>query len=179
MQDLKKENEEQARQIESLSSQIDSLGARGHWCGVKSIWSTIGTITYDRRSISDSNMDITRTPLDINTGINSQCYYYLDIDICHILGIFTVPVSGAWRLTYSMRSSVDSGEYNYCYLYLNGEQMPETRHETHSDNGWVRSTGGRVVTVEASAGDEIEIRTTRMEGHYYNFLYCAEYMTKM
>ena len=90
-----------------------------------------------------------------------------------------MPVSGAWRLTYSMYSRVDSGDSNYCFLYLNGEQLTETYHWTSSETGLVRSTGGRVVTVEASAGDRIEIRATVMDGFYISILYCAEYIPKM
>ncbi len=90
-----------------------------------------------------------------------------------------MPVSGGWRLSYSMWSVVYSGDYNFCYLYKNGEQMPETRHETYSESGDVWSTGGRVVTLEASAGDEIEIRATAMDGVYYHILYCAEFIPRM
>ena len=88
-------------------------------------------------------------------------------------------MSGAWRLTYSLYSWVNSGEVNYCYLFLNGEALPETDHTTSSETGQVRSTGGRVVTLEASAGDKIDIRTDRMDRYYYDILYCAEYLPKM
>ena len=72
-----------------------------------------------------------------------------------------------------------SGEYNFCYLYLNGAQLDETKHHSYSESGEVQSTGGRVVTVEASAGDKIKIRTTRMDDYYFRILYCAEYIPKM
>ena len=105
----------------------------------------------------------------------------MDIDIDdHISGIFTVPVSGAWRVTFSMRSVVNSGDGNFCYLYINGARLYETQHYTYSESdGEMVSTGGRVVTLEASAGDNIEIRATRMDGIYYEILYCAEYIPKM
>ena len=91
-----------------------------------------------------------------------------------------MPVSGAWRISYSMFSWVDSGEQNDANLYINGQQLSdETFHRTYSESGLVVSTSGRVVTVEASAGDEIEIRTTTMLGDYYRILYCAEYIAKM
>ena len=89
-----------------------------------------------------------------------------------------MPVSGAWRLSYSMYSLVDSGDYNYCYLFINGQALLETDHVTYSKTGGVASTGGRVVTLEASAGDLIEIRTTAMNGYYMYILYCAEYIPK-
>ena len=90
-----------------------------------------------------------------------------------------MPVSGAWRLTYSLESWVDSEAINYCYLYINGEKLDETQHEQRSGSGWDSTTGGRVVTVEASASDKIEIRADRMDGYYYQILYCAEYLPKM
>ena len=88
-------------------------------------------------------------------------------------------MSGTWRLTYSLTSIVHNGEVNYCFLYLNGEELFETKHDTYSASGQVTSTSGRVMTVEASAGDKIEIRTTRMDGAYYDTLYCAKYIPKM
>ena len=71
---MSEEREQQEFQIESLSSQIDSLGARGHWCATRTQddWRTPGTITYERITYSDSNMNISALPLDINTGINTQ-----------------------------------------------------------------------------------------------------------
>ena len=88
-------------------------------------------------------------------------------------------MSGAWRLSFSMWSYVNTGLFNDCYLYLNGQKLLETTHETFSASGQVHSTGGRVVTVEVSAGDKIEVRATRMDGSYYYILYCAEYIPKM
>jgi len=139
--------------------QIESLGARSHWCGYQNLWTSVGTITYNNIFFSDSNMNITADPLDINTGI------------------FTVPVSGAWRLSFSMWSLVGSGDFNYCYLFINGEALID--HNTYSQSGAVSSTSGRVVTLEASAGDNIEIRTTEMTGTYWDILYCAEFIPKM
>ena len=70
--EMSEKMEQQEFQIESLSSQIDSLGVRGHWCGEQDSWRTVGTITYDTIYYSDSNMNITDTPLDINTGITQS-----------------------------------------------------------------------------------------------------------
>ena len=87
-------------------------------------------------------------------------------------------MSGDWRVSYSLMSKLDSG-YNFCFLYLNGQQQWATRHQTYSTGAMVQSTGGRVVTLEASAEDEIEIQTTTMDGSYWNILYCAEFIPKM
>ena len=169
-----------AADVERNSVDITTLATTGTWCGYQDYWSPVGTINYDSLTFSASNnMNYAATPLDINTGINSLFFYYLDI--CHFSGIFTVPVSGAWRLTYSLYSQGASVDYNVCFLYINGDQLDETRHVTYSESGIMISTSGRVVTLEASAGDKIEIRATTMEGSYgyYYILYCAEYIPKM
>ena len=78
--------QQQAIKIDSLTSsdlhqasQIQSLGLRGAWCGHKETWTTDNSlITYDTLTFSDTNMNITGTPLDINTGNYSRkCYYLL------------------------------------------------------------------------------------------------------
>ena len=172
---------EVAADVARNSADITTLATFGTWCGYQDTWTTDGTITYDRIKFSASNnMNYASTPLNINTGINSnKCYYYLDIDICHISGIFTVPVSGTWRMTLNMYSRVDSGDYNYSYLYRNGQELYETFHDTFSGSGEVRSTGGRMVTLEASAGDQLAIVATKMDGSYWYIMYCAEYIPKM
>ena len=78
-----------------------------------------------------------------------------------------------------MESQVYSGDYNRGYLFINGLALPETEHWTYSASDWMYSTGGRVVTLEVSAGDEIEIRITEMDGSYAYILYCAEFIPKM
>ena len=78
-----------------------------------------------------------------------------------------------------MYSYVDSGDSNYCYLYLNGDQLDETQHKTYTSSGQVGSTGGRVVTLEAIGGDQIEIKTTRMDRSYWQIIFCGEYIPKM
>ena len=92
-----------------------------------------------------------------------------------------MPVSGAWRVSFSMASlvGVGYGDQNRAYLYINGNQLDETEYWTYSESGLVCSTGGRVLTLEASAGDKIEVRTTRVDGYHYNVLYCAECIPKM
>ena len=181
MEDMEQNIVAVAEDVQRNSADISTLATIGYWCAEQISGRTVGTITYDRITYSNSNnMNIATTPLDINTGNYSHnCYYYLDIDICHISGIFTVPVSGAWRLSYSMRSAVESGEYNLCYLFINGNLLLFTEHYTYSENGNMGSTGGRVVTLEASAGDEIEVRTTHIGGDYLTISFCAEFIPKM
>ena len=59
-----------AEDVERNSADITTLATMGTWCGTKKEWYTVGTITYDSITYSDSNnMNIAATPLDINTGI--------------------------------------------------------------------------------------------------------------
>ena len=78
-----------------------------------------------------------------------------------------------------MYSRMESKDDNICYLSINDEALDETRHYTYSESGVALSTGGRVVTLEANAGDQIEIRTAKMEGRYNYINFCAEYIPKM
>ena len=79
-------------------------------------------------------------------------------------------------MSFSMYSNVGSGDFNKAGIHFNGNIMYETVHRTFSSSGEVQSTGGGVVTLKASAGDKIEIRTTSMEGSYYYIMFCAEYL---
>ena len=88
-------------------------------------------------------------------------------------------MSGVWRLTFSMYSYVDSGDYNTAMLYINGDKVDESQHWTYSGSGWVESTSGRELTREFSQGDNIELRTTQMNGDYWYINYCAEYVPKL
>ena len=90
-----------------------------------------------------------------------------------------MPVSGAWRLSYSLEFQVHNNDANSCYIYFNGEALIMTRSWTNSEVGWVYSAAGRDVTLEASAGDQIEIRADGLGGHYLDIQYCAEYIPRI
>ena len=95
-----------------------------------------------------------------------------------------MPVSGAWRISYSLQSSYRGvalirDEVNVAWLYKNGYSLQGTEHYSASSDGWVTSTGGRVVTLEANAGDRIDLRATRMDGNFWDILFCAEFIPKM
>ena len=82
-------------------------------------------------------------------------------------------------MSYSMWSAVSDAETNSAFLYLNGSRLDETYHSTFSGNEWVRSTSGRVLTLEASTGDQIEFRATVMDGDFRRLHFCAEFIPKM
>ena len=91
-----------------------------------------------------------------------------------------MPVSGAWRVSYSHYSVVESGDDNNTVIYLNGRNLGASSvHHTYTSTGMVNTTSGRVVILRASAGDTIELRTGTMEGHYNDISFCVEYIPKM
>ena len=84
-------------------------------------------------------------------------------------------MTGTWRISFSMRSRVHSGEYNYAFLYHNGEQMQETEHWNYSDRDLVCSTGGREILVTAQQGDTLTLRSGGLDWGFYHILTCFEY----
>ena len=101
--------------------------------------------------------------------------YHSLVNICLIAGIFTVPMTGTWRISFSLMSLLNTGDYNYAYLYHNGQLIPETLHKTHSNSGEVWSTGGREILVTAQQGDTLTLRTERLDYHFNYILTCFEY----
>ena len=78
-----------------------------------------------------------------------------------------------------MYSRVESGDYNVAYIYLNGNMLVSSGHDTYTDSGAVISTSGRELTMEVSQGDNIKLRTTHMGDEYYYINFCAQYVPKM
>ena len=68
---LTSSDQQQETHIEDNIQRLDTLSTRGRWCGIQDSWFTVNsTITYDRIfTSSDTNMDVSVTPLDITTGI--------------------------------------------------------------------------------------------------------------
>ena len=75
--------ESHSTEIASLTSsltRLDSMATRGTWCAYQNgpVEST-GRITYDRLTFSDTNMDISGTPLRTSTGICSYSHKFYKI----------------------------------------------------------------------------------------------------
>ena len=90
-----------------------------------------------------------------------------------------MPVSGGWRVSYSLVSEVWSGYEMKAQLYQNSRGIPESEHNTYSGLHPKYSTGGREVTLEASRGDTIYLIAHKMGGEYNHIYFCAEYIPKM
>ena len=86
-------------------------------------------------------------------------------------------MSGAWKISFSLYSYLGSHAANYAFLYLNGTQLEETRHDTYNQVGQVVTTGGRSLILEVSAGDNITLGTSDMYGVYFRIHFCADYIS--
>ena len=73
---LTSSDEKQEIKIEDNIQRLDTLSTRGRWCGYQDGWSADNSIiTYDSYFFTDTNMNVSVTPLDITTGniFTSNC----------------------------------------------------------------------------------------------------------
>ena len=92
-----------------------------------------------------------------------------------VAGIFIVPMSGTWTVSFSFMSQTDSGDFNLAYIYHNEEQILESVIWTNSAGSLVESTGARRVFIQAEAGDTISARTTVQNYRTFDISTCIEY----
>ena len=94
------------------------------------------------------------------------------------LGVFTVPVTGVWRVSFSLTSDVNTGNVNWVYIYHNQEKIVEAEHSAYNENnGIVSSTGGRELITRAERGDTFHLGTKGMKGGFYNIITCFEFVS--
>ena len=68
---LMSSDEQQEIMIEDNVQRLDTLSTRGRWCGYKYDWSTANSIiSYDSITFEETNLNVSVTPLDINTGFS-------------------------------------------------------------------------------------------------------------
>ena len=129
----------------------------GPWYAYNSV------ITYDRLAtdeMSGSSMYNVTGGLDINTGVFTVGQGY----------------SGVWEVSYTIRSGQNSGEHNLAFLYINGEPIYESIHETAytGSEGGVASLGSRSLYMRLESGDTISLRTGTDDGDLYHITLCFE-----
>ena len=70
-------------------------------------------------------------------------------------------------------------EENIVWVYINDWAVPESLHKSYFNNahnaGEVTYTGGREIFLNADEGDTISLRTTTMQGNFWEILMCLEY----
>ena len=81
-------------------------------------------------------------------------------------GVFTVGYAGTWEISYTMRSGQDPGTANEAWLYINGEQIEESRHNSfyYDSEGHMASLGSRSLYMRLESGDTITLRTGDIHG---------------
>ena len=61
--------QKQETRIAENFQRLGDISTRGRWCGYQDHWTAnLSIITYTSLTFSDTNMDISETPFDINTG---------------------------------------------------------------------------------------------------------------
>ena len=91
--------------------------------------------------------------------------------------MFTVPVTGVWRVSFSLQSGVNTGKHNNVYIYHNQQQIVETQHWTYSEYYMVTSTGGRELVTKAAWGDTFHLGTFGMGGTFEKIITCFEFVS--
>ena len=99
----------------------------------------------------------------------------LKINIYDISGIFIVPMSGTWRLSFSLGTMSDSYQDSTLCLFINDVHIEEAIHYSYSNGGLVGATGGREWTLKASAGDSISLRPGTLEGKFSRIEFCIQF----
>ena len=92
-------------------------------------------------------------------------------------GVFTVPLTGVWKVSFSLYSYVSTGQINDVFIYHNQQKIEETWHRTGSKYYTVRSTGGRELITRAEQGDTFHLGTYRIGGLVDNIIACFEFVS--
>ena len=92
-------------------------------------------------------------------------------------GVFTVPVTGVWRVSFSLESKVNAGQFNYVYICHNQQMIDETQYRTHSKDARVYSTGGRELITRAERGDTFHLGTKYMRNNFWKIITCFEFVS--
>ena len=86
-------------------------------------------------------------------------------------------MTGVWRVSFSLASLVDTGKYNYVYIYHNKQKIQETLHTAYSEYYRVWSTGGRQLITRAEQGDTFHLGTGKRGGGINYILTCFEFVS--
>ena len=94
------------------------------------------------------------------------------------LGVFRVPVTGVWRISFSVETKVTYNDKNEVYIYHNQRKKDETRHYTYiSHYHGVRYTGGRELFTRAKQGDTFHLGTQKADNGVHRIIACFEFVS--
>jgi len=138
--------------IVGLEASVAKLLIKGAQCGYRNYWPSSGsTITYDH--------------LLLDTGVGS---------LSTSTGEYTAEVGGLYQVTWSLTNRVDSGEYNWIYLYKNDEAVEGGHHSYYQNSdGYIYEQGGRTLLLELDEGDRLHLGTTTFYGSAYYITFCV------
>ena len=91
--------------------------------------------------------------------------------------MFTVPVTGVWRISFTLRSVVLTGQYNSVYMFHNDKRIVATQHDSTSETGKASFTGGRELITRAEQGDTFHLGTGRMDNEFWRIITCFEFVS--
>ena len=160
MQYLKEENTRVKREFKQMKNKPFVVQ-----CAWQDYWKTpYSVITFDR---------ITYEAFVGGSGGNGG----LDINT----GVFTVGFSGVWAVTYSIQSWQYSGEYNQAWLFINGERIAESYHNTEyydsccgQYEGHIQSLGSRTLYMRLESGDTVSLRSGTVGHGLYQVTLCFQ-----
>ena len=161
LQFMKEENARVNSQFKQLEADIKQLKNKPfayqcawqpHWDAADSVI-TYHSMVFDEMSGDDGGLDLDYGDFTVGDGL-----------------------SGVWVVTYSIKSKQRSGDHNLAWLFLNGEKIEDSEHNTYylGSDGRVGSLGSRSLYFRLETGDTLSLRTTRLEGALYDISLCLE-----
>ena len=92
--------------------------------------------------------------------------------------MFTVPESGQWRVSFSMRSEVKTDQSNTVNILYNQKKLPESSFQTKSEyyNEITTTTGGRELVLRAEQEDTLVLQAFTVDNNLYDIITCFEFL---
>ena len=91
--------------------------------------------------------------------------------------MFTVPLTGVWRISFSLISQVGTRQENNVFIYKNQQRIGETQLGTYSEYKEVWFTAGRELITRAERGETFLLGTGRMWRSFWRINTCFEFVS--
>ena len=163
------------------------MSQRGVWCGYQDVWTDgYSIITYDDLFFNSSvNMNDPGVGygLDIDSGKNSFKTVNIESGQYEILeGVFTVPQTGEWRVSFSLGSVVGASnddKSNSVCIVQNFKGFTECWYETNVHGKYYGgiTTGGRELVLRAVKGDTLSLRAFVVDNSLSSIITCFEFLS--
>ena len=110
--------------------------------------------------------------------------HFFSLSVLYSQGVFTVPQSGVWRVSFSLISEVNSGDTsdtefrsNTVYIFHNDSRVTESKHFTSIQWYSVQTTGGRELIRRAEQGDTLGLETATVNSNLWRIMTCFEFLS--